>query len=293
MKIIADCYDIQHLDDYLNCGIDRLILSPPTTSIRPVRVFDMSEIKNMILSIHEKQLEVGFNMLNFMMEETIGEFQDQLLFAKKMQVDAIYFSDMGVYQLAKEIQMENKLIYQPSTLITNSNDASHYLSLGLKNVVLSREITFDDLKRITQKCGGEVVVFGRNPMMHSRRRLLSSYFEFIHQKDQSDEENLYLMEENRDEKMPVFQDETGTHVLSGSTFCLFKEVDQLKNCDFKIEGKGIDEEMMIQASYDLHQILDHTINGIEMFEQYQRKYPKYNINDGFMYKKTSLVKEVL
>lgn len=291
MKLICDCFEIENLDQYVNC-IDRLIVSLPDVSIRPVRVYDKNKIKDAVKKAHELGLEVGLNMLCFVMEENIEVFEDALLFCKTNDIDKIYFSDMGVYQMAKEIGLENRLIYQPTTLIASSRDANEYLKLGIDKVVLSREITLADMKQILNECHEcEVFVFGYNVMMHSRRRLLSSYFEFTSQEDKSNSKDLYLMEENRDEKMPIFQDDTGTSILSGHIFSLFKEIDELKNCDFRIEGIRLNEDLVLQAAQDIRSIISHEMNGQDMFETYQKKYPDLAFSDGFMYKKTTLVKE--
>lgn len=292
MKLICDCFDIQHLNLYKNSGIDRILVSMPLVSIRPVRVYTKDEIKWIVNEAHMLNLEVGLNMLNFMMEEEIECFREILLFCKEINMDKIYFADMGVFQLAKEIELVSSLIYQPTTLIASSLDANHYLSLGIDKVVLSREITFEEMKEILSNCKGcEVSVFGYNPMMHSRRDLLSSYFEFSKLEDRSSSRDLYLMEENRFEKMPIFQDSSGTHVLSGSIFCFFEELKDLKNCNFKIEGRNLSEEIVLNVSKDIHRILNDEISGDQVYEYYQKQYPNLTFSKGFLYKKTSLVKE--
>ena len=292
MKLICDCFQIENLNLYKDNGIDRIIVSLPKVSVRPVRVVSLDELKELVIKAHSLDLEVGLNMLNFMMEEEIDVFKDTLKTCKEIGVDKIYYSDMGVYQLANELGIVSKCIYQPTTLIACSLDANHYLSLGIDKVVLSREITFEEMKDILSKCDGcEASVFGYNAMMHSKRTLLSSYFEFTHLEDRSTSKDLYLMEENRDERMPVFQDDTGTHVLSGSVFSMFKELIDLKGCNFKIESIHLNEELVLKVANDICDILKGNKDGNKVFEEYQRNYPELNITDGFMYKKTSLVKE--
>lgn len=292
MKLICDCFEIGNLSQYAKSGIKRIIVSMPKVAARPARVYKRNEVKEAAEKAHDLGLEIGMNMLNFMMEDETEMFRDALLFCRENKIDRIYFSDMGVYQLAREMNMEKSLIYQPTTLIASSSDANEYLKLGIDKVVLSREITLEDLKSILSSCKGcEVSVFGYNAMMHSKRRLLSSYFEFTGLADKSSSKDLYLMEENRDEKMPVFQDETGTHILSGHVFCLFKEISELHNCDFRIEGIHLKEEIVLQAAEDIQKIISHEADGKMLFEKYQKDYPEYALSDGFMYKKTSLVKE--
>lgn len=291
MKLICDCFEFNDLIKYKKSGIDRIIVSLPFVSVRPVRVFSKDEMKELVNEAHRLGLEVGLNLLNFMLEEKIDLFEEALIFCKENDIDCIYFSDMGVFQLAKGFDLTCKCIYQPTTLITNSQDANAYVDLGLDRVVVSKEITYHDLMRILKKCKKcEVSVFGRNVMMHSRRKLLSSYFEFTHLEDKSDSQNLTLMEENRDERLPIYQDENGTHILSGSTFCLFEEMLDF-DCDFRIDGYGLDEKNVLQAARDILRIMSKEVDPREVMEEYQKNDPALNISHGFMYKKTSLVKE--
>lgn len=292
MKITSDCFNINHLNQYKDNHINRIVVSMDHVSVRPVVVLNKEELKKLVLEAHELNLEVAVNMLNFMMEEKISIFEDVLLYCKEVGVDYIYYSDMGVYQIASELKIQDKMIYQPTTLIASSLDANHYLDLGIHSVVLSREITFEEMKHILEKCKGcEIGVFGYNAMMHSKRKLLTSYFEFTQLENKADSKDLYLMEENRSEKMPVFEDETGTHVLSGSVFSMFKELSELNNCDFKIEGIHLNEALILKVAKDIYEIKNGNLDGKELFETYKENYPSFNITDGFMYKKTSLVKE--
>ncbi len=291
MKLTMDCFNINHLNLYKENHVDRIIVSYDEVSVRSVLVLNKNELKKVVDDAHDIGLEVALNMLNFMMEEKIDSFKDVLLYCKEINVDYIYYSDMGVYQLASEIGIQDKLIYQPTTLIASSLDANHYLDLGIHSVVLSREITFEEMKHILEKCNAcEVGVFGYNAMMHSKRKLLTSYFEFCGLENKSDSKDLYLMEENRSERMPVFEDETGTHVLSGSVFSMFKELSEL-NCDFKIEGIHLNEVFVLKVASDVYSIACGNACGKELFDSYVEAYPELNITDGFMYKKTSLVKE--
>ena len=292
MKITSDCFNIDHLALYKQHHIDRIVVSMDQVSVRSIQVVNKEELKNLVDEAHKMELEVALNALNFMMEEKICVFEDVLLYCKEVGVDYIYYSDMGVFQIAKELNIQEKMIYQPTTLIASSLDANHYLDLGIHSVVLSREITFEEMKHILEKCNQcEIGVFGYNAMMHSKRRLLTSYFEFTGLENKSDSKELYLMEENRSEKMPVFEDETGTHVLSGSVFSMFKEIHELNNCDFKIEGIHLNEEFILKVANDVYEIKNGNVDGKECFTSYQETYPELNITDGFMYKKTSLVKE--
>ena len=80
-------------------------------------------------------------------------------------------------------------------------------------------------------------------------------------------------------------------ILSGTIFCMFSKLMELENCDFRIEGIHLDEELIFQAAKDIQRILLGEISGDKVYESYSKAYPQYAFSEGFMYKKTTLVKE--
>ena len=86
-----------------------------------------------------------------------------------------------------------------------------------------------------------------------------------------------------------FAEAHGSHVHV--TVNMIPHEDDLKGCDFKIEGIHLNEELVLKVAKDICDILNGKLDGNKVFDEYQRNYPELNITDGFMYKKTSLVKE--
>ena len=41
---------------------------------------------------------------------------------KDINIDGIYYADEGILYIAQEMNIQNKLIYQPETLVTSSMD---------------------------------------------------------------------------------------------------------------------------------------------------------------------------
>lgn len=241
-------------------------------------------------------MKSAVNLTRFFTEEECEKCKAALVDLKAAEVDQIYFTDCCVLWLAKELNMEDKLIYNPDTLITNASDAQFYLDQKIQMVTLSKEITLDEMCQIASKVKGnlEVIIHGRLNMMHSKRRLLSSYFEFIGKEvDCINQHDMYLMEENRDERMPIVQDELGTHVFTGFTLCAMKEVKPLMEAGIshmRIESLFMNSDEVAQCAMDYRKVLNGEADGTEMFNAYREKYASANISDGFMYKKTSLTK---
>ena len=93
----------------------------------------------------------------------------------------IYYGDEGVLYEAARLDMKDRLIYNPDTLITNAMDMQYYLDEGIRMATISKEITLQEMCTVARDVQGEceVVLHGRLNMMHSKRKLLSAYMEFL------------------------------------------------------------------------------------------------------------------
>ncbi len=296
LEISAACFELADIPKYHQAGIRTVLFSLPFFSARPAGVFTNEQINEGTRQLHQLGMKSAVQLTRFFTESECEACREELAILKEINVDAIYFTDCAVLQLADELNMKEKLIYNPDTLITNACDAQFYLDQGIQCVTLSKEITKEEMIQIAKHVHGrlEVIIHGRLNMMHSKRTLLTSYFEFLG-KDTTParDHGLYLMEETRDEHMPIIEDELGTHVFTGFTLCSFNEVCELKDAgitDMRIESLFLTCDQVCQIAMDYLDVLAGRKQGQELFDQYQKEYPTQNISTGFMYKKTSTVK---
>ncbi len=212
--------------------------------------------------IHENDLQ---NVKKFM-----NEFKEVLGF---------YYSDMAVYMIAKEMNIVDKLIYNPGTLVTSVADAEFYLELGIKRVCLSREITLDDIMKFShlgEKV--EVIIHGKLNMFYSKRKLLTNYFTHIKMEVQKKGE---LEEEIRDERYPVIEDEHGTNIFHEKSVNSFEEFNALKSFSKRIDGFLLDEFDYI---VELYMRIQKGEEGSSIKKEYLQKFD--DISSGYYYKET-------
>lgn len=296
VNIIASPYVMEDIVKLKEAGASSILVGMPFFSVRAVSHFSNEEMKMVRKITKEHQLNLYVLMNRFFVEEEIEALKTQLLFLKELEVDAIYYTDMGVFEEARNLGMEQLLIYNPDTLLTNHNDVQSYLDLGIQMCTLAKEITLENMVKIAQNVKGqmEVIVHGRLNMMHSKRTLLTNYMKFLN-KDYDVKENysLYLKEENREEHMPIVEDEHGTHVYTGFTLCSFEEVEDLIKAgirNLRIESMFMEIEEIVEIIKDYHKVIKDPAGGRKMYQKYMKEYPHENITKGFLYKKTGLVK---
>ena len=292
-EIIAPIQKIEDMEKLKH--VQGIVIGMPFYSVRSLSAFSKGEVLTCIKKGHELHKNVYFLLNKFFMEDELERLKLILTFLKRTDIDGIYFTDMGVYEEAKKLNIQDKLIYDPTTLLTNSMDVNEYLNLEIKRCVLSKEIPLEDMLSIGLKSQGdlEVVIHGRLLMMHSKRELVTSYMEH-EQMDLDPKEKTYtIQEESREGHMPIQEDEQGTHVYSSFTLCSFEEVNEIVDANIRylrIEGLYLSVDDIEDAAKDYVSVLSYEQDGRSLFHEYERKYPQQDIAKGFLYKKTGLKK---
>ncbi len=297
VEFITTPYALEDIQKLKEAGSTTVVVGTPFFSVRSVCQFPV----DMLTSIKEECVKHRVKMYvlvnRFFVEEEIEALRKHLQLLKELDVDGIYFGDECVLYEADLLGIKDKLIYNPDTLITNHGDVQYYLDDGIQMVTISKEITLSEICTIAQKVNGncEVLIHGRLNMLHSKRNLLTNYMSFLEREDKvHDNMHLYIMEEKRDEKMPIVEDETGTHIFSGFTLASFEELQDMVNAGirhFRMDGIFHNIDYVLEALKLYKEVLDGKRKGHETFVEYQKQYEDDNVTHGFYYTKTSKVKE--
>jgi U32 family peptidase len=163
--------------------------------------------------------------------------------------DALIVSDPSVIMIAKEVIPEMELHLSTQASNTNYKSSSFWHSLGIKRIVLARELSFDEIRETISKSPEsleyEVFVHGAMCMSYSGRCLLSNY---MVGRDANRGEcaqpcryKYYLMEEKRPgQYIPVEEDGRGTHIFNSRDLCMIEHIPELVESgirSLKIEGR--------------------------------------------------------
>lgn len=295
MKYIVPLFNINDCEKY-HKKADAVLCGIQNGSVRCVYDYTKEELIEVAKQCQQYDLEMCVALNRFFLEEDLVFLEESLNFLKTLPVSRIYYSDESVLWCAMQLEMHDRLVYAPETLVTNHQDASYYIQEGIKGVVLSKDITLKELCSIASHCPNqcEVIIHGRVNIMHSRRNLLSSYMEFI-KKDVPvrHRQDLYLIEEKRQDKMPIIEDEMGTHVFSGYTLASFVELKALKEASVayvRIEGLFHDVDYVLEA-LDLYHQVQKGADPYAIMDAYQEKYIDDHVSDGFYHQATSKIKE--
>lgn len=289
MKFAITPFTAQSITEFSQNGADIFIVGTDLLSNRLVHAFSNEEIKEISALVHKlnKELYVSLNII--VHHNDLHAVEEFLLFIKDCYVDGIIFADISVYQIAKRLEMEHLLIYNPETLNTNYYDTIFWHKKGIKGLTISKEITLEDISEISKISPIEISIVGHGHlnMFHSRRPLIENFLKYNENEYKKYIENrsLKLVEEIRDEAYPIFQDSHGTHIFRDKALESYQEIIELSNTIdvFIIDGIFKDNNYLMETLQNYHSILSKqdkdTARNIS-------KHVESDHDSGFLYKKT-------
>ena len=241
----------------------------------------------------ENKLKYYICIDNFINEEDRTQIYSYFDFIKGLNVDGIYFHDLGIYSIAKELNLHNKLIYDGYTILCNSLDVAFYMSKGINGVVLSRELTFEELNTIVRNNPNscDVMIYGHPRLSYSKRKFLTNYFKEINIKyDYLNKQTLSLVEEKREYKMPIVEDLSGTKIYADYILQMYKELPIIKPYINRaiVDTLFIDDDKVIAALRDYKHVTSE--NADFLLEGLYTKHPD-NYSTGYLYQKTNITKD--
>lgn len=256
--------------------------------------FEMEELKSISEYVKSHNRKVYMVMDNFISEDEKMLLYEYFDYIDGLDVDGIYFHDLGIYDVAKSYGMLSKLIYDGKQVLCNSLDTAFILDRGIDSVVLSRELTLQEISSIVKNNEGRVdlQVFGHLRMSYSKRKFLTNYFNEINKEyDYLNKKTLSLVEEQRNYRMPILEDDYGTTIYTDFIFEMFNEIASLKPFLKRaiVDTLFIEDEGLIQqVCRDLRRI---TIENKDFLkDSLLHNYPN-NYSSGYLYQRTNITKD--
>jgi putative protease len=251
---------------------------------------------------HDLGAKVYVNMNKLFLNHELSELPAYLRAIAEAGADAAVFSDPAVLLNAREHAPDLRLHWNAEMTGTNSAAAGFWGRHGAKRAVLARELNEEEIADIRRSTEVEiqVQVHGMTNIYYSQRNLLQSYMEHLGKPASlirsGPDNGLYLVELERPElKLPVYEDENGTHVMSPDDICLLEALPDLAAYgvdSFYIEPLLKTEEYNITVVQSYRAALDRLAQegdaytpDPEWMEAIRRlQDPERELSFGFLYK---------
>jgi putative protease len=277
-ELLLPAGNLEKLKTAFLFGADAVYLGGKDFSLRAhAGNFSMEEIAaGLVLARSQgKKIYVAVNILAH--NRDLQDLPPYLEKLQEMQVDGLIISDPGVIKMAQRYAPSLPITLSTQASVTNYESAAFYCDLGVKRIVLARELSLDEIQEIKERVEVEIEIFihGAMCVSYSGRCLLShfmtgrsaNYGECAH----PCRYRYTLLEEKRPgEYYPVEEDQRGTYILNSRDLCLLEYLPRLIDIgvdSFKVEGrmKGLLYIASVASVY--RQAIDRYVAGGEFSSQ--------------------------
>lgn len=249
-ELLAPAGDLEKLKMAIIYGADAVFLGGEAFGLRASsKNFSIDQIKEGLEFAHNRGRKVYVTLNIIPHNEDMEGLPEYVKTLNDIGVDAVIVSDPGVVTVVKENapNMEIHLSTQANT--TNYLSANFWYKVGVKRIVLARELSMDEIKEIISKTPPELeietFIHGAMCISYSGRCLLSNY---MASRDanrgecaQSCRWKYNLVEEKRPgEYYLIYEDEQGTFIMNSKDLCMIEHIPELIDSgitSFKIEGR--------------------------------------------------------
>lgn len=177
VELLAPCGSMESLIAAINKGADAVYLGGDKFSARAYASnFDRETMEKAVDYAHLYGVKVYVTINTLIKENEINEALDYVGFLYKIGVDALIIQDVGVLQRIKEQYGDFEIHASTQMTIHNGDGALFFYEKGFKRIVLSRELTFNEIKYISKDLGIETEIFvhGALCVCYSGQCLMSS-----------------------------------------------------------------------------------------------------------------------
>ena len=176
-ELLAPAGNLEKLKIAVLYGADAVYLAGPKFGLRAgTDNFSDVELAEGVWFAHQHHVKVYVTLNAFLHDEELAKIPDYVQFLQACQVDAVIVSDAGVIAT---VQQHSHLPIHLSTQASCLNQYSALLwkNLGVKRIVLGREVTIAQACAIREKAGIEVEMFvhGAMCMAYSGNCTISNY----------------------------------------------------------------------------------------------------------------------
>lgn len=250
IELLAPAGDMEKIKIAIIYGADALYFSGENYSLRAgAGNLSAKEMEDAVDLIHASGKKAYLTLNIFPRNEDIEGIRKFIKEIAHINIDAFIISDPGVRNLIKEEVTSAEFHLSTQANMTNYITAKFWYELGIKRIVLARELTFSEISVIKANIPDdmelEAFCHGAMCISYSGRCLLSNFMT-----DRDSNRGLCshpcrwkysLMEEKRPgEYFPIEEDDRGTYIMNSKDMCMIEHIPDLINngiSSAKIEGR--------------------------------------------------------
>ena len=206
------CLMLNNINEF-NLKVDSILIGLKNFNSLNILELEIEEIEKLI---EDKNKEI-FISINKLIHN--NELEELKIILKKLEgwnISGVFFDDISIYNIVKENNLNISLIWGNSHQATNYNTINSWNRLGVKNSIISPDITLEEIIDIKNNTESKVFVpiYGMFEIFSSNRFLVKNYLKYIDKN--SDSKLHYINHKILDTYYPIYEDSNGTHIINGN-----------------------------------------------------------------------------
>ncbi len=310
-ELVVNVGSLEDIKRLVRAGANAVIVGEHKFGVRLPNDMQIHQIQDAVAWCHRHGTKVYVAVNQIFDHDTIPDLEAYLHELQLADVDALLYTDPAVVMINRQLVRPLALHWSGDMTSTNYGSANFWAKQGASRVVLARELNLEEIKECKRnvQIDIQIQVHGITNIYHSKRHLVQSYYQYMQNKQQQShnlptsskiemprDAELYLIERERpDQCYPIYEDRSGTHIMSSEDICMLENMDDILalQCEsLKIEGfmKSLTYNETVVRSY--RAAIDAYVSNPEQYVCDPKwltaiaalQDPKRELNFGFYYK---------
>ena len=287
MELLSPAGNLEKLKIALKYGADAVYggVSHFSLRVRSGKEFTYETFKEGVDFTHSVGKKIYATINGFPFNSQIKLLKNHIKKMAELKPDAFIVATPGVIKLCKELAPNIPLHLSTQANVLNYLDAEVYYNMGVKRIIVAREISLKDVVFIKEKIPDleiEIFVHGSMCFAYSGRCLVSAVqmgrvpnrgscandcrFEYTLYAENKDHGTLFRLEE---------QPEIGTYIFNAKDMNLASHLDEILKSgavdSIKIEGRTKSSYYTAVTAYAYRMAIDDFYNGKFEAQKYQKE----------------------
>ncbi len=250
LEVLSPAGNMEKLKTAVYFGADAVYFAGKSFGLRAFAGnFEKEEIAEAVKFCHQHNVKAYVTVNIVAHNRDFEALPEYLQYLNSLKVDGLIISDIGIMQFAKKYAPDTDIHVSTQANVTNKHTAKVLCDMGVKRIVLARELSLTEIKEIRdfipEDVELEAFVHGAMCISYSGRCLLSNYLSGRSSNNgaciQACRWKYTINEVSRkNQELPIEEDERGTYILNSKDLNMVKYLDQLAKAgvtSFKVEGR--------------------------------------------------------
>ncbi len=286
-ELLAPAGDFECLMAAINAGADAVYFGLQEFNMRArAKNFTIKDLPKINKICRQKGVKKYLTLNTIIYDNELKKVEKIIKKVNKSYVEAIICSDISVMMLCRKHGIDFHVSTQCS--VSNSKTAEFYKKLGAKRIILARELSLKQIKKISKIIPVEIFIHGAMCLSVSGRCLTSQFLfnesanrgRCIHPCRRA-----YYVKDKEGNELKV----DNHHIFSAKDLCTLPFIEKLKKANisaFKIEGRNKEPEYVDTTTRVYRKAIDKNLTKEEIKKGIDELRKVYNkgFSSGFLLK---------